>query len=289
MRPITVTVGPVTNPGTATSIANAQGAPLAGQLLLAPAPPGGASTNTYQGNCSVVGDLLTVVTTTSGALTVGARLVGNGLPPNCVIVGPEPDVPGNWVINPPATAPLSSRQVRANQLTTLDVPREVQIVNTEAVGNSFTVYGTNEDGQPIQETLATNGGNLTTSLNFATVTQVTIAAPAVANVSVGTTSQAESRWVNFDPWAYGNVSYQVDVQGVANYTVQITNDDPMSPTNPVPPDLVTWLPDPNAGMVGASTPQFAVWQFIPLWARVLLNSGAGAVTATFVQTGVVNR
>ena len=111
MRPITVTVGPVTNPGTATSIANAQGAPLAGQLLLAPAPPGGASTNTYQGNCSVVGDLLTVVTTTSGALTVGARLVGNGLPPNCVIVGPEPDVPGNWVINPPATAPLSSRQV----------------------------------------------------------------------------------------------------------------------------------------------------------------------------------
>ena len=79
------------------------------------------------------------------------------------------------------------------------------------------------------------------------------------------------------------------MQGVANYTVQITNDDPMSPTNPVPPDLVTWLPDPNAGMVGASTPQFAVWQFIPLWARVLLNSGAGAVTATFVQTGVVNR
>ena len=28
--------------------------------------------------------------------------------------------------------------------------------------------------------------------------------------------------------------------GAANYTVQISNDDPMSPTNPVPPGLMTW-------------------------------------------------
>jgi hypothetical protein len=289
MRPITVTVGPVTNPGSATAIGNAQGAAVAGQLLLAPTPPGGSYAQSFQGTGSVAGDLLTITASTVGALTTGARLMANGLPPNCVIVGPDQDAPNTWIINPPAPAPLATRQFRANVVSTLDVPREVLITNTEAAGNSFTVYGTNEDGQPIQETLATNGGNLTTALNFATVNQVTIAAPALANVSVGTTSQAESRWVNFDPWAYGNVSYQVDVQGVANYTVQITNDDPMSPTNPVPPDLVTWLPDPNAGMVGASTPQFAVWQFIPLWARVLLNSGAGAVTATFVQTGVVNR
>ena len=283
MRPITVTVGPVTNPGSATSLANAQAAPLAGQLALGPVPPGGASTNTYQGNCSVAGDLLTVVTTTSGALATGSRVTGNTFPPNCVIVGPEPDVPGNWVISPASPAPISSRQVRANQISTLDVPREVLITNTEAPGNSFTVYGTNEDGQPIQETLSTNGGPLTTSLNFATVVQVTVAAPTLANVSVGTTSQAESRWVNFDPWALGSISKQCVVNGAATYTVQITNDDPMSPTNPVPPDLVTWAPDPDATFVGATTSMMGYWNFTPLWARVLLTAGAGSVTATFVQ------
>ncbi|HLY78963.1 MAG TPA: hypothetical protein VKQ70_06285 [Caulobacteraceae bacterium] len=288
MRPITVTVGPVTNPGSATSIAAAQTLAQPGQMLLAATPPGGAVVNTFQGNGSFAGDLFTLTSTTSGVLVPGTRLMAAGLPANCVVVAAEPDVPGNWVINPPAPT-LGLRQVRGNQVTTLDVPREVLVTNTEAAGNSITVYGTNEDGQPIQETMATNGAALTTSLNFATVTQVVVANTPAGAISVGTTSQAESRWVNFDPWAYGNVSYQVDVQGVANYTVQITNDDPMSPTNPVPPDLVTWFPDPNAGMVGASTPQFAVWQFVPLWARVLLNSGAGAVTATFVQTGVVNR
>ncbi len=284
MRPITVTVGPVTNAGTPTAIANAQGATVAGQLLLAPTPPGGAYSQSFQGTGSVAGDLLTITASTIGALTVGARLMANGLPANCVVTGIDPDTPNTWIINPPAPAPLATRQVRANVVSTLDVPREVQIVTTEAAGNSFTVYGTNEDGQAIQETLATNGGNLTTSLNFATVTQVTIAAPAVANVSVGTTTQAESRWINFDHWALGTISKQVVVQGAATYTIQITNDDPMSPTNPVPPDLVTWANDPDATFVGASTNLFGYWSFTPLWARVLLTAGAGSVTATFVQS-----
>jgi hypothetical protein len=283
MRPITVTVGPVAVPGSATAIGNAQAAAVAGQLLLAPTPPGGAYSQSFQGTATVAGDLLTVTASTVGALTVGARLMANGLPANCVVTGVDQDAPNTWIINPPAPAPLTTRQVRANVVSTLDAPREVLITNTEAVGNSFTVYGFNEDGQPIQETLSTNGGPLTTALNFAAVNQVTIAAPAVANISVGTTTQAESRWVNVDHWALGTISKQVVVNGVATYTIQITNDDPMSPTNPVPPDLVTWTNDPDATFVGASTSLLGYWSFTPLWARVLLTAGAGSVTATFVQ------
>ena len=242
MRPITVTVGPVAVPGSATALAAAQAVPVAGQLLLAAVPPSGSLTAGFVGQGSFVGDLLTVTATTSGALVAGTRLMAAGLPANCVVVGAEPDVPGNWVINPPVAAPLTARPVRGNSVSTLDAPRQVLITTTEAAGNSLTVYGTNEDGQAISETLFTTGAPLTTALNFATVTQITAAAPTAANVSAGTTSQAESRWVNFDPWARGTISKQIVVNGAATWTVQITNDDPMSPTNPVPPDLVTWAP-----------------------------------------------
>jgi hypothetical protein len=283
MRPVTVTVGPVTNPGSPTSIAAAAAAPAAGQLLLNGVPAGGSSTASFTGACSVAGDVLTVFSTTTGAVTIGVRLMMLGLPANCVVTGPDPDTPGAWIINPPPAVTLATRAARCNSVTTLDTPRQVLITNTEPAGNSFTVYGTNEDGQSITEVLPTNGGNLLTAQNFATVTQVTIAAAAAGALSIGTTSQAESRWVNFDHWALGTISKQCVVNGAATYTVQITNDDPMSPTNPVAPDQVTWTNDPDATFVGATASLFGYWAYTPLWARVLLTAGTGSVTATFVQ------
>jgi hypothetical protein len=282
MRPITVTVGPVANPGSPTALAGSS-TPIAGQVLLNATPPGGSTASTFVGTGTVAGDLLSVTATVSGGVVPGSRLMGAGVPANCVIVGAEPDTPNTWVINPAATAPLTSRQFRCNAVSTLDAPRQVLITNTEPAGNSFTVTGTNEDGQQITDTMVTNGGNLTTALNFATVTQVAIAAAAANPLSVGTTSTAESRWVNFDPWALGAISKQCVVAGAATYTVQITNDDPMSPTNPVAPDQVTWANDPDPNFVGATANQFGYWSFTPLWARVQLTAGAGSVTATFVQ------
>jgi len=292
MRPITVSVGPLAA-GSATAITASQTLTQPGQIILASAAPaGGANTFTAQISATIAGAVLTVASVASGQLFPGDRLDGNGVAPNTRIIGLAPGSSGTgagstWIVTPSQTVSVA-QNFRANHVITLDQPRQVLVTTTEPAGNSITIYGTDAAGTPIQETLATNGGNLTTNQNFKTVTQVTVANTPAGAISVGT-STATSQWVNFDPWAAGNVSYQTDLAGTANYTVQITNDDPTSPTNPVAPGAMSWLPDPNAALVGASTAQFAVWQFVPLWARVLLNSGAGAVTATFVQTQNVNR
>lgn len=107
--------------------------------------------------------------------------------------------------------------------------------------------------------------------------------PITVSVGPNAAPNTASPWVMFDPWAQGSISKQCVVQGAATYTVQITNDDPNSPTNPVPPAQVTWFPDPDATFVGASANEFGSWQFTPLWARILLTAGTGQVTATFVQ------
>jgi hypothetical protein len=46
---------------------------------------------------------------------------------------------------------------------------------------------------------------------------------------------------------------------------------------------VAWLPHPDATLVGATTSLQGNYAFPPLFARVLLNSGTGTVSATFSQ------
>lgn len=292
MRPITVSVGPLAAGGVNIGGTGAGGAIPAGQTNLT-----GATSTTFSGNASWVAGqpVVTITAVTSGVVTPGMRCNNFNFPPGAKIVGlapgsPQPNGVGSqWIVYPPPAASTSGA-LRGNTVVALDAPRQVSITTTQAAGPLITIQGTDAAGSPISETLACNGGNLTTSQNFATVTDVSYTnGPLAAAWSVVTAATATTPWVMFDPWADGKVSYTAELTGTANYTVQITNDDPNSPTNPVPPGQVVWAPDPNAGMVGASTNQAAQWQFIPLFARVLLNSGAGSVTATFIQPGVVNR
>jgi hypothetical protein len=286
MRPITVSVGPLAA-ASATAIAAAQTPAAAGQLLLAAAAPaGGAVSQGWGGTASITNGVLTATVTASGVLQAGAHLNGLGVAPNTRIVGPAPGSTGNtWIVSPTQT--VASEVMRADTVLTFDQPRQVILTTTQAAGSTITVTGTDGAGNLVTETLATSGAAVTTSQNFKTVTQIAVSGAFAVTVSAGSAATATTQWVNFDPWALGNISYMTDLNGAANYTVQVTNDDPNSPTNPVPPGQMTWAGDPNAGMVGASTPQAASWQFIPLYARVLLNSGAGAVSATFVQAGSV--
>jgi hypothetical protein len=288
MRPITVSVGPLAA-GSATALAAAQTPTVAGQLLLAAAAPtGGAFTQGWAGTASITNGVLTTTATTAGIVQGGARLNGMGVAPNTRIIGSAPGSTGNtWIVSPTQT--VASATMRTDPVLTFDQPRQVLITTTQVAGSTVTVTGTDGAGNPISETLATSGAALTTNQNFKTVTQIAVSGAFAVTISAGSAGTATSQWVNFDPWAFGNISYQTDLAGVANYTVQITNDDPNSPTNPVPPGQMTWLPDPNAAMVGASANEAAVWQFVPLYARILLNSGAGAVSGTFVQAGSVTR
>jgi len=176
-------------------------------------------------------------------------------------------------------------------VATLDKPRRVLITN---VGNdsavTFTVYGTWIGGQSISETLqGTSGSTVATTLDFATVTQIaTSGSTSASGITVGTNTVAGSRWLRLDSWANNNTAIQCNASGTVNYTVQVTMDDPNSPTNPVTPVNVTWLNTNDADAVSATADIFTNFQFTPTFARVLLNSGSGTVTATFAQFNVVN-
>jgi hypothetical protein len=104
-------------------------------------------------------------------------------------------------------------------------------------------------------------------------------------MSVGTNGVAASPWVNFDPYYPPQVDIQCTASGTVNYTVQMTQDDPNSPTNPVTPVSMTWLSSSDPDAVGATASLMTSFSYAPAWSRVLLNSGSGSVTATYTQAG----
>jgi len=189
-------------------------------------------------------------------------------------------IAANQVVTGAANMTLTSSTV------TLDVPRRVLITN---VGNdsgiTFTIIGTTFGGATISETVTgTSGSSVSTTNDFATVTSIrTSGSTSVSGASAGTNGVAGSSWVRFDDFAPSNTSIQCNVTGTVNYTVQSTLDDPNSATNPVALNAVTWVSSSDTNVVGQSATKQSNFLFAPIFARVLLNSGTGSVTATFIQ------
>jgi hypothetical protein len=279
MRPITVSVGPL---AAVSNITGAIPAGTVGCLNLGQTPAGGSNTSAFLGVGSITAGLLTLTSTVSGAIAGGMWLTTTGIAPNTKVIGPGP-TPGTWRVYPSQTMALPS--VNGNRVVTLDAPRQVVITNTEPAGNSYTVAGTDAAGNPISETLATNGAALTTQQNFLTITQISVALPTTAVTTVLTAATATSPLVMFEPWASGPITKQAAVSGAATFSVQISNDDPNSSAFPVLPGQMNWSNDPDATFVGATGNVEGSWAFVPLFARVLLTAGAGAVRATFLQAG----
>jgi hypothetical protein len=152
--------------------------------------------------------------------------------------------------------------------------------------NTFTITGTNWAGDVISETLTGPNAPATvyTDLDYLTVTSITISGNAVGNITVGTNGIGGSPWVRFDDFAPSNISIQCNVNGTVNYTVQSTLDDPNDPFNPVLPADMTWINSSDLAVVSANSSQQSNFLFTPKYARVLINSGAGTMTATFLQS-----
>lgn len=172
----------------------------------------------------------------------------------------------------------------------LDAPR--QIILTSAGNDSsitFTIYGTTYGGNAASETITGgNGSAVATVLNYQTVTQITTSgSTSVSGVIAGTNGVATSRWVRLDSWALPSVNLQVDVSGTVNYTVQTTNDDPNDPFNPVAPIDVTWFSSTDSAVVNQTAAKQSSFTNAPTYVRLLLNSGTGTVTGTFIQYGNV--
>ncbi len=170
----------------------------------------------------------------------------------------------------------------------MDNPRRVLITTvSDESSKTFTITGTNISGDAISETIT--GPNATTAqsvLDYQTVASVTVSAATTGALTVGTNGVGGSPWVRFDEWAPSPISIQCDVSGTVNYTVQQTLDNPNSATNPVNVASIAWINHPDTAMVGATTAIQGNYAYMPIFARLLLNSGTGTVTATFVQSSV---
>ena len=190
--------------------------------------------------------------------------------------------------NPAATFTLNGALVSGG-VAQLGAPRRVLITTTDnETGVTFTVTGTNRAGDVLSESLpGVNTTTTYTTLDFFTVTSVTISASLIGNVTIGTNGIGGSPWVRFDEYAPHGVAIQCTVSGTVNYTVQQTLDDPNVSGTTLTPATMTWVSSSDTNVVGATATQQTNYNFTPVFARVLLNSGTGTVTATFLQASAV--
>lgn len=168
----------------------------------------------------------------------------------------------------------------------LDHPRRV-LITTADTTHTFTITGLSPTGTALSESFLVTGGATASQLDYASVTSVTISGAATGAVTVGTNGVASTAWVRLDNYAPSAVAIQCTASGTVNYTIQQTLDDPNSPTNPVIPSAVTWVATSDTAGVGATGTIQSNYAYAPTFARVLLNSGTGTVTATFSQSGAV--
>lgn len=215
--------------------------------------------------------------------------------PITVTVGPLDAADDNGIAASQSTAGAGNLTINgalaSGGVATLDAPRQVLITSAgNDSGITFTVYGTTYGGHTVSETVT--GGStaaVATNTDFATVTRVYASGATAGNVIVGTNTKAGSSWVRLDSWAFPQTAIQCNASGTVNYTVQVTMDDPNSPTSPVPVGEVTWLNTNDADAVTAISDVFTNFDWTPTWARILLNSGTGSVAGTFAQFNVVSK
>lgn len=188
-----------------------------------------------------------------------------------------------------ASSTAGSISVGTNGTATNLQPRRIVFTSSgNDTSDNFTITGTDVNGNIQSEVLAgASGGAATSVLVYKTVSSITASSATAGTLTVGTSAVSASRWVRLDEWAFNGIGIQCDASGTVNYTVQSTYDDPNSPTSPVGPSSVDWINSSDNAAVGATGGIQTSFTYIPTYARVLLNSGSGTVTATFVQSGAV--
>lgn len=108
-------------------------------------------------------------------------------------------------------------------------------------------------------------------------------------IVITTNGVGRSNLARMDDWAPGQISIACVITGAPTYSVQISNDDPNSPTNPVAQGSMTWLPSPDTAAAGATTSIYTILTAIPLFISINQTAGTAGngVTATVVQASSV--
>ena len=172
--------------------------------------------------------------------------------------------------------------------------RHVALASTGNLsGINFTVYGTDDQGNSIHQTIAgPNNDSVETTLNFSTVTRIAFDAVIGTAVMAGTSAVGESPPIPLDylaPNSRSTISLEFD--GVADATVQFTNDnvfsdDPLLFGQTVDEFYSTpfvWNDHPSTSLVAANSNDYGFTDVTMFAVRLKNNSGTGSVTMRIVQ------
>jgi len=200
---------------------------------------------------------------------------------NAIALAQAPGAAANLTLNGAAVS---------GGVATLDTQRRVIITSVaDETGKTFTIFGTNQYGNAIQESFAgANAGVAVSTKDYLTVTRVAVSAATAGNVTVGTNGVGSTPWIGLNPHvAPANTSIGVVVVGTINYTVEYTYDnDPFGMVNATPatPQSVAWpltvlaakTATADGGLTGPATAL-----------RLTVNSGAGSASMTVLAAGIV--
>lgn len=175
-----------------------------------------------------------------------------------------------------------------NGVAVLDTARHVLLsFAADETGRTFVVYGTSDGSSPVKETVAGAASTASTTMNFKTVTRITIDDASAGAITVGTNGVGATAWyiVNYHVVPI-NLSIACIVTGTINYSVQYTYDNFWTPDSNGYAPSVTAVDD---GTVASKTATAVATMTSPVtgW-RVLVNSGTGSLAITGTQAGIIN-
>ena len=184
-----------------------------------------------------------------------------------------------------ALVPVYVAQIPPEVTTRVATLSPSGLVTITSAGNdssiTFTIYGTNNSGAVLSETVTgANAGTATSTLSFKTVTRVATSGATASTVEVGTAQSGQTDWIPLDIYTPNQVTnISVTVSGTINYTVQYTNEDPFNLS--IAQQVVA---HPTAALTGATTSQTAGATTTLMRAvRFKVNSGSGTGRVTIVQ------
>lgn len=174
-----------------------------------------------------------------------------------------------------------------DDVAVLDTPRRILITTSaDETSKTFTLYGTDWNGNDVSETIAgVNNTTVQSVYDYSTITRIAVSAALAGAVIVGTNGVASSRPIFLDEWMPAPVSLQAVVSGTVNFTVQQTLDDPTIIGATMGYTGVTWVNHPDTALAAATATAQGNYAYAPRMVRVLLNSGTGSVTLTTLQSG----
>jgi hypothetical protein len=175
--------------------------------------------------------------------------------------------------------------------------RVILTVGSEAAQRTLLLVGLNGAGAKISETLtvpATTPGTIASQQDFLSLISATPTGGGwSANAELGTNTVGSTPWFVPDLWLTPTlleVATELATGGTANWSVEVTDDDPKMPLAPFQPGYSQALPICNpvawTGLSAISGNASAVINTpVQAW-RLTINSGTSQVTAKVQQAGL---